>query len=99
MAYIHERFDQSITRKELADFAGVSERHLNRCFKQEVGMTPLNYLNRYRLQQAKTLLEQTGLSVTEIMSRVGYADSSHFAHVFRREVGISPSEYKKEKNG
>jgi transcriptional regulator GlxA family with amidase domain len=95
MAYIHEHFDQPIDRKELADYAGVSERHLNRCFTQEMGMTPLHYLNRYRIQQAKTLLEQGRLSITEIMCRVGFSESSHFAHVFRREVGLSPSAYKR----
>ena len=97
MAYIHEHFDQPIHRKELAGFAGVSERHLNRCFVQETCLTPLNYLNRYRIQQAKSLLEQNQLNITEIMGRVGFSDSSHFARVFRREVGVSPSAYKKGK--
>ena len=95
MAFIHENFDQPASRKELADLAGVSERHLNRCFSQELGITPLNYLNRYRIQQAKQLIEQNHLSITEVMGRVGFTTSSHFSHVFRREVGVSPSDYKK----
>jgi signal transduction histidine kinase/DNA-binding LacI/PurR family transcriptional regulator/AraC-like DNA-binding protein/response regulator of citrate/malate metabolism len=95
MVYIHDNFHQPISRKDLANFAGVSERHLNRCFTQEMGITPLHYLNRFRILQAKMLLEQTNLSITEIMGRVGFSDSSHFAHVFRREVGISPRAYQK----
>jgi AraC-like DNA-binding protein/response regulator of citrate/malate metabolism len=97
MAYIHEHFSQPLTRKQLADYAGVSERHLNRCFTQELGLTPLNYLNRYRIQQAKKLLEKNHLSILEVMGRVGFSESSHFAHVFHREVGLSPSAYKRGK--
>jgi CheY-like chemotaxis protein/anti-sigma regulatory factor (Ser/Thr protein kinase) len=95
MAYIHEHFAQPISRKELAGYVGFSERHLNRCFLQETGMTPLTYLNRYRIQQAKKLLEQGQLSITETMGRVGFSESSHFTRLFCREVGVSPSAFKK----
>jgi AraC-like DNA-binding protein/ActR/RegA family two-component response regulator len=95
MAYIHENFAQTISRQELADYAGVSERHLNRCFLHETGMAPLTYLNRYRIQQAKILLEQGQLSIMEVMCRVGFSESSYFTRIFRREVGVSPSAYKK----
>jgi YesN/AraC family two-component response regulator len=95
MAHIHENFSLSINRQKLAHFAGVSERHLNRCFLQETGMTPLTYLNRYRIQQAKILLEQGQLTITEVMGRMGFSESSYFTRIFRREVGVSPSAYKK----
>ena len=95
MAYIHKHYDAALTRKELAGYVGVSERHLNRCFVQETCLTPLNYLNRYRIQQAKILLEQNQLTITEVMGRAGFSDSSHFSRIFRREVGVSPSAYKK----
>jgi AraC-like DNA-binding protein len=90
MAYIHEHFAQPITRKELAGYVGFSERHLNRCFLQETGMTPLAYLNRYRIHQARKLLEQGRLSITETIGRVGFSESSHFTRLFSREVGVSP---------
>ena len=95
MAHLHENFAQSISREQLARYAGVSERHLNRCFMQETGTTPLTYLNRYRIQQAKNLLVEGQLSVTEIMGQVGFSESSYFTRLFRREVGVSPSAYKK----
>ena len=95
MAYIHEHFAQPISRKELAGYVGFSERHLNRCFLQETGMTPLTYLNRYRIQQARKLLEEGQLSITEIMGRVGFSESSHFTRLFCREVGVPPSAFKK----
>ena len=97
MAYIHENFAQSIHRKDLAAYACVSERHLNRCFLQETGLTPLNYLNRFRIQQAKLLLRKNQLSITEVAGEVGFSESSHFSRIFRREAGVSPSAYKKDK--
>jgi YesN/AraC family two-component response regulator len=95
MAYIHENYTHPINRNELACRVGVSERHLNRCFLQETGMTPLTYLNRYRIQCAKLLLEQGQNSITEIIGQVGFSESSHFTRIFQREVGVSPSAYKK----
>ncbi len=95
MAYIHGHYAETISRQELARYAGVSERHLNRCFLQETCMTPLTYLTRYRIQQAKQLLERGQLSVTQVLNRTGFSDSSHFARLFRREVGVSPSAYKR----
>jgi AraC-like DNA-binding protein len=95
MAYLHENFAEPIHREQLANYAGVSERHLNRCFMQETGTTPLTYLNRYRIQQARKLLEEGQLSVTAIIGQVGFSESSYFTRLFRREVGVSPSAYKK----
>jgi YesN/AraC family two-component response regulator len=93
MAYIHEHYSEPLSRDQLSRYAGVSERHLNRCFMQETGLTPGVYLTRYRIQQAKRLLRERNCSITEVMGAVGFSDSSYFTHVFRREVGISPSEY------
>ena len=95
MAYIHQNFVDPISRVDMADYADVSERHLDRCFQQDMGITPIAYLNRYRVKQAKTLLIETARTVTEIALDVGFSNSSHFSRVFRREVGSSPSIYRK----
>lgn len=93
MAYIHEQYAEPISRSELAAHVGISERHLTHCFRQETGLTPVTYLNRYRIRQARTLLEQGDMNVTEVALAVGFSDSSYFARVFREEVGISPHAY------
>jgi signal transduction histidine kinase/DNA-binding LacI/PurR family transcriptional regulator/AraC-like DNA-binding protein len=93
MAYIHEQYAEPISRSELAALVGISERHLTHCFRQETGLTPITYLNRYRIRQARSLLEQGGMNVTEVALAVGFSDSSYFARVFRDEVGISPHAY------
>jgi AraC-like DNA-binding protein len=71
----------------------LSERHLTRCFHQEIGITPITYLNRYRVRQAKVLLDAGGLGITEIALDVGFSTPSYFSRVFREQVGISPSAY------
>jgi transcriptional regulator GlxA family with amidase domain len=79
----------------LAQRLGVSERHLDRCFHQEMGLPPMTYLNRYRVKRAKELLETSNHSVTEVALAVGFSDSNYFGRVFRQEVGVSPGAYQR----
>jgi YesN/AraC family two-component response regulator len=95
MAYIHEHYAEPISREDLAGRVGLSERHLNRCFRQEMGMPTMTYLNRYRVMQAKTLLAKGDQCVTAVALAVGFSDSNYFGRVFRQEVGVSPSAYQR----
>jgi signal transduction histidine kinase/DNA-binding LacI/PurR family transcriptional regulator/AraC-like DNA-binding protein/response regulator of citrate/malate metabolism len=95
MAYIHEHYAEPVSRQAVADHVGMSSSHFARCFRQEVGVTPIAYLNRYRVNQAKELLSAGDMTVTEIAMAVGFSDSSYFSKVFRREVGVSPSDYRR----
>jgi signal transduction histidine kinase/CheY-like chemotaxis protein len=100
MAYIHAHFAEPISRHDVAAHVGLSERHLTRCFNREVGMTPITYLNRYRVRQAKNLLETTAKGITEVALEVGFSNSGYFTRVFREEVGVSPRAYlQTKKNG
>jgi AraC-like DNA-binding protein len=72
---------------------GLSERYLTQCFRLETGLTPIKYLNRYRIRQARILLAQGEMNVTEVALAVGFTDPSYFARVFRDEIGISPRAY------
>jgi signal transduction histidine kinase/DNA-binding LacI/PurR family transcriptional regulator/CheY-like chemotaxis protein len=93
MAYIHTYFAEPISRRDVAAHVGLSERHFTRCFHQEVGLTPITYLNRYRVKQAKALLDAGEKGITEIATEVGFSSSSYFTRVFRDEVGVSPRQY------
>jgi AraC-like DNA-binding protein/response regulator of citrate/malate metabolism len=94
MAFVHEHFGREITQEDIASAIGVSGRHLTRCFKDELDLSPMTYLRRYRIQQARTMLEIEDSTVSEIAFAVGFSNSSHFGRVFRREVGVSPSIYR-----
>jgi len=95
MAYLHERYNQPISRQDLARYLGMSEDYLTSCFRKEVGMTPIAYLNRYRINQAKAMLTESDKNITEIAMSVGFSDSGYFSRVFRRQVGVSPETYRR----
>jgi len=79
----------------LAREADMSEFHFSRAFKRTTGLTPSQYFIHLRLEKARRLLRETNRSVIEIGLDVGYTSPSHFAQIFRREVGISPREYRR----
>jgi signal transduction histidine kinase/DNA-binding LacI/PurR family transcriptional regulator/AraC-like DNA-binding protein len=95
MAYIHEHYAELLTREQIAYQVGLSERHLNRCFNEETGMSIMTYLNRYRVRQAKMLLEKGDQSIEDVAVEVGFSSSSYFGRVFRHEIGISPGAYQR----
>lgn len=99
MAYIHTHYAEPVSRSDVAAYVGLSERHLTRCFRQEVGVTPIAYLNRYRVRQAKALLKAGDRSITEIAMEVGFSTGGYFTRVFRQEVGMSPRAYQQGENG
>jgi transcriptional regulator GlxA family with amidase domain len=78
---------------ELAASLAVSERTLNRHFKQATGLAPLAYLQNLRIEVAKRLLESRPIGLDVVSQRVGYADPSTFRQLFKRKTGLSPSEY------
>ncbi|SDG08332.1 GlxA family transcriptional regulator [Paraburkholderia phenazinium] len=84
---------QGFRLSELAAWLAVSERTLNRRFKQAVGLAPLAYLQNLRIEVAKQLLESRPISVDRVSQRVGYGDISTFRQLFKRKTSLSPSEY------
>jgi transcriptional regulator GlxA family with amidase domain len=78
---------------DLAASLAVSERTLNRRFKEAVGLAPLTYLQNLRIEVAKRLLETRPIGLEAVSQRVGYGDISTFRQLFKRKTGMSPSEY------
>jgi signal transduction histidine kinase/DNA-binding LacI/PurR family transcriptional regulator/AraC-like DNA-binding protein/ActR/RegA family two-component response regulator len=97
MAFIHTKYAEPISRSDIASYIGVNERYLTHCFRQEVGITPMEYLNRYRVKIARQLLETECKSITEIGLEAGFYSSAHFSRVFHQYMGISPREYQRTK--
>lgn len=95
--YITENFDKDITLDILAKNVFVNKYEISRTFRKNTGITFVEYLSRIRIEKAKKLLSDTSLSVTEISYMVGLNGPSNFARVFRKLVGISPVEYRKNK--
>lgn len=94
MAYVHQHYAEPISRRDLAQHVAMDDDYLTFCFRKEVGVTPVAYLNRCRVNQARLLLVETQKSITEIALDVGFSDSGYFSRVFHREVGQSPEAYR-----
>ena len=98
ITFIQANFSEGLTRDQIAAYANAHPDHLSECFHQEMGITPMVYLSRYRIHQARKLLEAGGMNITEVAMAVGFADGAHFSRVFQREVGVSPRAYLQSKN-
>jgi len=96
VAYFHQNYDRPISRREVAEAVGVSENHLTRIFGRELGLSPWDYLNRYRVKQAGELLLRTSDSITSVALQVGFDDPAYFSRVFRKQVGVSPSAFRQQ---
>jgi CheY-like chemotaxis protein len=95
MAYIHEHYANSISRRDIAHHVNIAEDHLTFCFRQELGTTPIEYLQRYRINQAMRMLKESDRAITEIALDVGFSDSGYFSRIFRRMTGMSPEAYRR----
>ncbi len=93
--YIHDNLDRNISLMELSGLTNLSLHHFARMFKQATALTSYQYVIQQRIDRAKKLLTETDISITEIALRVGCTDASHFSHLFRQFVGLSPAAYRK----
>lgn len=93
--YVMQHFQDPITLEEVCEAAGFSASYFSSLFKKETGEGFAKYLTRVRMEEAKTLLRETNLPVSEICERVGYSDRKHFTHTFHRATGLNPAEYRK----
>lgn len=92
--YMLDHLDSNIVIDEVAQFVCISPRHFKRRFKNATGDSPLNYLQKLRIDEAKNQLENTLESINEITRRVGYEDHSAFRRLFKRHTSLSPREYR-----
>ena len=94
--YIHGNYER-IRINEIAQYIGIHRSYLSAIFKKQVGMSPQEYLLRYRMEQAEKLLTGTGLPVQEIAGRIGYEDPLTFSKMFKQVYGLSPLHYREQK--
>lgn len=80
---------------ELADMLGVHRSTLNRVFNEATGMTPGDYLQSYRIQEALSLLKGTDMRVGEIAEKTGFSDANYFSKAVRKFTGFSPGEFRR----
>ncbi|THU39302.1 helix-turn-helix domain-containing protein [Niastella caeni] len=96
--YIEENLSQKISFEELASKLAVSRRNFDRRFIKATGNTPVEYLQRVKVEFAKKALERGRKSIFEVMNEVGYSDDKTFREVFKKITGLSPLDYKGKYN-
>src|SRR5450755_2091678 len=96
--YIEENLSEKISFEELATKLAVSRRNFDRRFIKATGNTPVEYLQRVKVEVAKKTLEKGRKSIFEVMDEVGYSDDKAFREVFKKIAGLSPLEYRAKYN-
>jgi len=97
-ALIDLRYAEPLKIGDLAASAFLSVGRFSELFRAEVGCSPREYLGQVRIQAAKTLLLETDLTVSAIAERTGFHDPAYFTRFFRQELGISPSEFRRDQS-
>ena len=94
LAYMEKHHAEKLTLQEVADACYVSQWHLSKLLNRYTGKSFYDTLNAQRIQAAKELLRDPSLRIGDIGEMVGYADTAHFAKVFRKVTGMSANEYR-----
>ncbi|MEK3723017.1 response regulator [Paenibacillus sp. FSL H8-0034] len=95
-AYMNRHYQQKIAIADIASSIGLSEAYLSHLYKKETGENLVDYLTKYRLEQAKELLRNSDLRTYEIAERIGFADANYFSKQFKRYEGRNPLDYRNQ---
>lgn len=92
--YVHSQYAKPLTVKQIASHVLINKNRLTALFKKYTNMSPIKYLNEYRLYNAKNMIVHTDKPISEISGDVGYNQLSHFIKQFRDSYGLSPLKYR-----
>ncbi len=95
--YVDAHLQEDISLEQMADYVNVSSFYLSKLFKEEKGVTFINFISDKRLEKARQMLAETELSIKEITAEIGYNDQNYFSRIFKNKYGVSPKEYRKVK--
>lgn len=94
--YINNNFERDISLKDIASYVFLSSSYFTRAFKEEMKISPINYLLKVRVERAKELLTDTDLKVSDIALSVGFSNQQRFNDIFKKHVKLTPLQYRKE---
>jgi len=94
--YIRKNLTSKISLEDIAKDLYITKEHLSRLFKKEMGITISEYIIQTKIEEAKTLLNETDYNILDIAVLLNFANSSHFSNSFKKVTGLSPSDYRKK---
>lgn len=94
LAFIHANYTNTLELHDIAKEAAISVRECLRCFKRTIGISPIQYLSRYRISVAADMLINSNMNITEICNQTGFESPSYFSLMFKKQIGITPKEYR-----
>lgn len=95
-SFIDSHYSSDISLDDVSRAVNISPYYFSKLFKEESGVTFIEYLTGLRIRQAKKLLSDPSIAVKDIGNAVGYQDPNYFSRIFRRATGLSPSEYRQQ---
>lgn len=96
--FVRQNYRQNISVTMAAEHAGISESHLRRCFRQETGLSFVDFLTQYRIDMAKILLDRGEMPVHRISDETGFSSPRYFCRVFKKLTDMTPKEYLLKQN-
>ena len=93
-SYIREHYAEEITLDEVSRLVDISPYYFSKLFKQETGENFIEYLTYIRIEKAKEFLANPRCSIKEVCIMCGYSDPNYFSRIFKKYVGMTPSEYR-----
>lgn len=91
--YVQKHYNQKVMSDTMAQLCGLSPTHFSRAFKEAFDLTFQEFLLRYRVRRACKLLHTTSPNISDVAYSVGFSDPSYFTRIFKRYLGVSPTEY------
>ena len=96
--YIDTHYNKDISLDDVSREVEISPYYFSKLFKEETGENFIEYVTNIRLERARELLAKTEYSMKEICGEIGYADPNYFSRIFKKNVGLTPTEYKEGSN-
>lgn len=96
--YMKEHLEENITLQDIAEHVGYSPSHFGNLFRERTSFSPIEYYNQLRIQRACSYLQFSDLKIKEIAYRLCFYDPFHFSKAFKKEMEITPNEYRKRYN-
>ncbi len=95
ISYLHSFYTQNITIATITRNFNTNRTTLAKKFKEKLGVTPIDYLNRVRITKAALLLQETNMPINQIMIKVGFNNRNYFNKVFKKHTGLKPGEFRR----